>query len=1109
MRHSGLTVALHRVRSSLTGRDGGLQCSHGTFQVMSVKLDTPSLAKTTRPSLAAVLARDRLFALLDERNRAPVVWVWGPPGSGKTTLIASYLEGRGIESCWYQLDAGDRDVATFFYYMGRAGGRGEQGAGEALPSFTTEYRRDLSAFARHYFQELYARLEKPFILVLDNYHDVAPESEFHQVMPDAVAELPADGSIMVVSRTQPPPAMARLRAEQALQLVGWKDLRLTLEETQAIVRLFGADLDQGALEQIYTKTQGWPAGLILMLDQVMADGGLSELPDTSAPQVIFDYLAGEVFQKLDDATRRVLLSTAYLPDITERMASAISDEPTAGDILARLHRGNYYVTLKTGGTGAVYQYHPLLQEFLRNRVVGTLDDDAGLRLRRASAALLEERGNVDEAAVLLYRDEDWIELERLLLAHAGEMLEHGRSDTLERWLDEFPEEIIDKAPWLQYWRAACRFLTSPRESRLLYVKTLELFERHAPEDTKGLLLTCSGAMDAIIYELDDFSLLDRWIEETTRIFDASPVIPWSEVEARITVSLFIALVFRQPHHPDMKLWADRALNASQSLTDTMSRMSAQLLIAINLNYTGQFTRVREMMADMRQLCDSPGVAPLALTVLKSIESMHYMLTADRDRCLEAVYEGIEIADASGVDVWKTYLLSNGVGGALGAGDLESAEALLETMRAKLGEAGRLDRCNYYYYSSWLAMLREQPVDAYQELKTALRFARETGCPFYVILCHLAMAQVHIELGDEQRAASHLRKVHEGAREIRNRLLEFMALLGYADIALEHGRERSGLNSLRYAMGVGRENGFTHFPWWQPTMMARLCTRALQEGIEVDYVKGLIRHRALIPDEPPVEVEEWPWPYRIRSFGDFEVVKEGKPLDSSPKLLGKPLELLKALIGFGGDNVRELTLAQAIWPKIDGDYSLRSLSQTLHRLRRILGEDKAITVRNSRLTLDPQTCWLDTRAFAQVTAEIDRLARAGREPPSAATVAVLADKLLELYRGPFMAGEGDDPLYSAMRERLRSKFVRSIGDLARCFEEHGLQERAVECYRRSLEADTHAETFYCKLMLSYRDLGRLAEAVEVYNACKRTLSAELSLEPSRETTVIYESILRDL
>ena len=41
-----------------------------------------SLGKTTRPALAGILPRARLFERLDAGRQSPVTWVSGPPGSG-------------------------------------------------------------------------------------------------------------------------------------------------------------------------------------------------------------------------------------------------------------------------------------------------------------------------------------------------------------------------------------------------------------------------------------------------------------------------------------------------------------------------------------------------------------------------------------------------------------------------------------------------------------------------------------------------------------------------------------------------------------------------------------------------------------------------------------------------------------------------------------------------------------------------------------------------------------------------------------------------------------------------------------------------------------------
>jgi ATP/maltotriose-dependent transcriptional regulator MalT len=275
-----------------------------------------SLGKTTRPTLAGVLPRDRLFHLLDRARERPAIWMAGPPGAGKTTLAASYIESRGLRSLWYQVDEGDADVATFYYYLGLAAAEHRKDARDALPVPTPEYLAGLSTFTRRYFQALYQRLEPPFAMVFDGYHEVPAQSQFHLVMRDALSEIPPGGCVIIVSRGEPPASMARLRANRALEVIGWNELRLTREESDAIATRRDPKASPRALEDLYGKTQGWAAGLILLLEQAGADAEPSAPQDLSTPELVFDYLAGEIFQKADSRTQRLLLHTAYLSQMT-------------------------------------------------------------------------------------------------------------------------------------------------------------------------------------------------------------------------------------------------------------------------------------------------------------------------------------------------------------------------------------------------------------------------------------------------------------------------------------------------------------------------------------------------------------------------------------------------------------------------------------------------------------------------------------------------------------------------------------------------------------------------------------------------------------------------
>ncbi|HLF10933.1 MAG TPA: hypothetical protein VJA26_06940, partial [Gammaproteobacteria bacterium] len=133
----------------------------------------PALAKIARPSVFDVYPRVRLYRLLDQaRRKHPVIWISAPAGAGKTTLVASYTEAEGLPVLWYQMDAGDNDVASFFYYLGLATKEAASRYRRPMPLLTREYLPGLSTFAGNYFRELFVRLKRPGLLVFDNYQDI-------------------------------------------------------------------------------------------------------------------------------------------------------------------------------------------------------------------------------------------------------------------------------------------------------------------------------------------------------------------------------------------------------------------------------------------------------------------------------------------------------------------------------------------------------------------------------------------------------------------------------------------------------------------------------------------------------------------------------------------------------------------------------------------------------------------------------------------------------------------------------------------------------------------------------------------------------------------------
>ena len=83
-----------------------------------------------------------------------------------------------------------------------------------------------------------------------------------------------------------------------------------------------------------------------MLAQARVSGAIAEAPGLPTRQLIFDYFAGEIFHKADVRAQQFLLHTAYLPEMTTRIARELSGDPGTDELLASLTRNNYFVSLR-------------------------------------------------------------------------------------------------------------------------------------------------------------------------------------------------------------------------------------------------------------------------------------------------------------------------------------------------------------------------------------------------------------------------------------------------------------------------------------------------------------------------------------------------------------------------------------------------------------------------------------------------------------------------------------------------------------------------------------------------------------------------------------------
>jgi LuxR family transcriptional regulator, maltose regulon positive regulatory protein len=325
------------------------------------------LAKLSQPVLYDVAERPRLFQrLTDEYCRRRAITVTGPPGAGKTTLVASWLDAQDIPALWYQVDPGDADLASFFHYLGMGVRALWRKGGRALPLFAPEHESDLPGFTRRYFRELFSRLPEGAVLVLDNYQNVPQGSSFHRLIAEALEQIPSTLAMVIVSRSALPEPFARAIANGKFAFVEWEDLKLTLDEAREL-GMRRARLAKEDIAELHAKSGGWMAGMVLLTERIRPGEKLQDPQDPEQLQVIFDYLSEQIFSRQAPAAQAELLKLAIVPTLTADLARELSGSADAVALLDSLRSRHLFVDRRTGHP-PVYQFHGLLREFLLSRM---------------------------------------------------------------------------------------------------------------------------------------------------------------------------------------------------------------------------------------------------------------------------------------------------------------------------------------------------------------------------------------------------------------------------------------------------------------------------------------------------------------------------------------------------------------------------------------------------------------------------------------------------------------------------------------------------------------------------------------------------------------------
>jgi DNA-binding SARP family transcriptional activator len=245
--------------------------------------------------------------------------------------------------------------------------------------------------------------------------------------------------------------------------------------------------------------------------------------------------------------------------------------------------------------------------------------------------------------------------------------------------------------------------------------------------------------------------------------------------------------------------------------------------------------------------------------------------------------------------------------------------------------------------------------------------------------------------------------------------------------------------------------------------------------------------------------------QVHLFGQFRVTLNGHPIVSWPS--GRGRGVFKYLLTHRERPVPRDTLMEIFWPDGSPESARNSLNVALHGLRqalRVATDVQVIVFKNGVYRFDPDLqIWLDVDEFRRHVQAGRRLEDAGNASGAAAEY----EQAIVLYEGDLMADDLADDWPVLTRERLRVAYLDTLDRLSHIRFSQEQYDACVALCQLLLAQDSCREDAHGRLMLCYSRLNQHHQALRQYQMCVKTLRDELDIEPSSNTTQLYERIRR--
>jgi LuxR family transcriptional regulator, maltose regulon positive regulatory protein len=493
-----------------------------------------------RLSAPGIAPRPRLLDQLAGAARVTVVT--GPPGSGKTVLLRSWMAQARLagRAAWVPVDPRDPDPQGLWLSVMDA--LRETVAGSAMVSELTA-APDLDPWwlVERLLKDL-APLAEPLWLLIDDVHELGSADALRQ-LELLLMRAPSDLRFVLSARQDVPLGLHRLRLEGELTEIRWDDLRFNAAEAQGLFAASGVEVTGRPLATLVDKTEGLAAGLRLAAMSLAGHRNPEQFAAefSGSERTVAEYLLAEVLDRQTGPVRRLLLRTSILDRVNGELADLLTGGSGGEGMLHDLVRaGACVVPLDTQRSW--FRYHRLLADLLQAELRRTSTEPVA-ELHGRAAWWFEEHGFALEAIRHAQAAGDWELAARLLAGQWPGLYLDGRAATLHELMTRFPGRIRAADAALAAMAASDELALGSLEAAEEY---LELAER-APVTVAGQARVLTGVVRLLAArQRGNLQGVAAQAERLQALADAPGAVPGEELRALVLVSLGATEIWTAP-----------------------------------------------------------------------------------------------------------------------------------------------------------------------------------------------------------------------------------------------------------------------------------------------------------------------------------------------------------------------------------------------------------------------------------------------------------------------------------------------------------------------------------------------------------------------------------